>query len=76
MHEMTNWLLEHAALRLAVQGYPVTVFEKLPVAGGMMSVGIPEYRLPKDILQAEIDNILRAGVELRTNMALGRAHGR
>jgi len=61
-----------AALRLAQLGYPVTVFEKLPVAGGMMAVGIPEYRLPHDVLQAEIDNILRAGVELKLNQALGK----
>ncbi|HVN77746.1 MAG TPA: FAD-dependent oxidoreductase [Terriglobia bacterium] len=61
-----------AALRLAQKGYPVTVFEKLPVAGGMMAVGIPEYRLPRDILRIEIENILRAGVELKTNMALGK----
>ncbi len=61
-----------AALRLAQQGYGVTVFEKLPVAGGMMAVGIPEYRLPRDVLNAEIDNIRRAGVEIRCNQALGR----
>ena len=61
-----------AALRLAQQGYRVTVFEKLPVAGGMMAVGIPEYRLPRDILNVEIDNIRRAGVEIRCNQALGR----
>jgi len=61
-----------AALRLAQKGYPVTVFEALPVAGGMMAVGIPEYRLPRDILQVEIDNIQRAGVEIRLNSALGR----
>ncbi|MFH1929520.1 MAG: NADH-ubiquinone oxidoreductase-F iron-sulfur binding region domain-containing protein, partial [Chloroflexota bacterium] len=61
-----------AALRLAQKGYPVTVFEKLPVAGGMMAVGIPDYRLPRDILNVEIDNIRRADVEIKTNMALGR----
>jgi len=61
-----------AALRLAQKGYPVTVFEKLPVAGGMMAVGIPDYRLPRDILNIEIDNIRRADVEIKTNMALGR----
>ncbi len=61
-----------AALRLAQLGYPVTVFEKLPVAGGMMAVGIPEYRLPRDILRVEIENILRAGVELKTNVASGQ----
>jgi NADH-quinone oxidoreductase subunit F len=61
-----------AALRLAQKGYPVTVFEALPVAGGMMAVGIPEYRLPRDILNVEIENVRRAGVEIRLNTALGR----
>lgn len=60
-----------AALRLAQLGYKVTVFEALPVAGGMLAVGIPEYRLPRDILNIEIDNIKRAGVEIRLNTALG-----
>jgi len=60
-----------AALRLAQQGYKVTVFEKLPVAGGMMAVGIPDYRLPRDILNEEIESIRRAGVEIRCNQALG-----
>ncbi|NLE74427.1 MAG: FAD-dependent oxidoreductase [Actinobacteria bacterium] len=61
-----------AALRLAQEGYGVTIFEKLPVAGGMMAVGIPDYRLPRDILNEEIDNIRRAGVDIRCNQALGR----
>jgi len=61
-----------AALRLAQKGYPVTVFEALPVAGGMMAVGIPDYRLPQDILRLEIENIQRAGVEIKLNTALGR----
>jgi NADH-quinone oxidoreductase subunit F len=61
-----------AALRLAQQGYRVTVFEKLPVAGGMMAVGIPDYRLPHDILDQEINHIRRAGVEIQCNQALGR----
>jgi len=61
-----------AALRLAQKGYPVTVFEALPVAGGMMAVGIPEYRLPRDILNVEIENIERAGVEIKLNTALGK----
>ena len=60
-----------AALRLAQRGYGVTVYEKLPVAGGMMAVGIPEYRLPKEPLFAEIENIERAGVEIRCNQSLG-----
>ncbi|MGM0401397.1 MAG: FAD-dependent oxidoreductase [Chloroflexota bacterium] len=61
-----------AALRLAQWGYDVTVHEALPMAGGMMAVGIPEYRLPRDILQAEIDNIKRAGVEIVLNSELGQ----
>jgi NADH-quinone oxidoreductase subunit F len=61
-----------AALRLAQWGYGVTVHEALPVAGGMMAMGIPDYRLPRDILQMEIDNIARAGVEVKLNSALGR----
>ena len=61
-----------AGLRLAEWGYDVTIFEALPVAGGMMAVGIPEYRLPRDILQAEIDNIKRAGVKIELNKRLGR----
>ncbi len=64
-----------AALRLAQWGYDVTVHEALPVAGGMMAVGIPEYRLPKDILNIEIDNVRRAGVEIVLNSKLGRDFG-
>ncbi|MBC7234450.1 MAG: FAD-dependent oxidoreductase [Chloroflexi bacterium] len=54
-----------AAHFLARAGHRVTIFEALPVAGGMMRVGIPAYRLPRDVLQREIDNILDLGVELR-----------
>lgn len=61
-----------AAYLLARGGYPVTVFEAMPVAGGMMAIGIPEYRLPKDVLQAEIARILSLGVDLRLDTALGR----
>jgi heterodisulfide reductase subunit A-like polyferredoxin len=60
-----------AAYFLAREGYPATVFEKLPVAGGMMAVGIPEYRLPRDILKAEIDVIEKMGVEIKTGVAFG-----
>jgi heterodisulfide reductase subunit A len=52
---------------LKLQGHDVTVFEALPVAGGMMRVGIPEYRLPAEILQREIDEIIDLGIELRLN---------
>jgi heterodisulfide reductase subunit A-like polyferredoxin len=60
------------AYHLALKGYRPTIFEALPKAGGMLRVGIPDYRLPKDVLDREIDNILRLGVELQTNTALGR----
>jgi len=52
---------------LAVLGHKVTVFEALPVPGGMMRVGIPSYRLPYDMIQKEIDDILALGVELKCN---------
>jgi heterodisulfide reductase subunit A-like polyferredoxin len=54
-----------AAHQLARMGYGVTIFEALPVAGGMMRVGIPAYRLPREVLQREIDDILKLGVELK-----------
>ncbi len=54
-----------AAWDLAMAGYPVTIFEALPVAGGMLAVAIPEYRLPKAILQKEIDEIKELGVEIK-----------
>jgi NADPH-dependent glutamate synthase beta subunit-like oxidoreductase/NAD-dependent dihydropyrimidine dehydrogenase PreA subunit len=61
-----------AAFYLARLGYPVTVFEAMPVPGGMMAIGIPEYRLPRTVLQAEIQRILDAGVELKLNAVMGR----
>jgi heterodisulfide reductase subunit A-like polyferredoxin len=60
------------AYYLAREGYQVTVFEKLPVLGGMLAVGIPPYRLPKDILEAEIDVIRQMGVEFRTGVEIGK----
>lgn len=56
-----------AALYLAKSGHKVTVFEALPVAGGMMRVGIPEYRLPRDILSREVEYIESVGVEIKLN---------
>lgn len=56
-----------AGYYLAKLGHKVTVFESLPVAGGMLRVGIPAYRLPTEILDAEIEEIKRVGVEIRTN---------
>ena len=55
-----------AAYYLANQGHAVTVFDSLPLAGGMMRFGIPEYRLPRDILDSEIEDIRNRGVEIKT----------
>ena len=52
---------------LARQGCQVTIFEALPVPGGMMRVGVPAHRLPPEVIQREIDAILAAGIELRLN---------
>ncbi|MEW6547104.1 MAG: FAD-dependent oxidoreductase [Bacillota bacterium] len=59
------------AYHLARRGYQVTVYEALPVLGGMLRVGIPPYRLPKDLLDAEIDLIRRMGVEFHSGVAVG-----
>ena len=61
-----------AARDLALRGYAVTVFDEYPEPGGMLRWGIPEYRLPRDILSREIDDILNLGVELRANTKVGR----
>jgi NADH-quinone oxidoreductase subunit F len=57
---------------LAIRGYQVVVFEELPEPGGMMRYGIPSYRLPRNILKAEIDAIETLGVEIRCNTRAGR----
>ena len=56
---------------LAQLGYATTVFEALPVAGGMLRVGIPDHRMPPDVLQKEIDQICALGVDLRLNQRCG-----
>ena len=61
-----------AAYYLAVEGYAVTVFEALPAAGGWLTVGIPEYRLPKDVINAEIKIIEDLGVDIRLNTRVGK----
>jgi NADH-quinone oxidoreductase subunit F len=61
-----------AAYFLTLKGVPCTIFEALPLAGGMLAVGIPEFRLPKKILKNEIDFIVKMGVEIKTNYALGK----
>ena len=52
---------------LAQMGYPVTVFEALPVGGGMLSVAIPDFRLPREVIEKEIDYIAKRGVEIKYN---------
>lgn len=59
------------AYYLALEGYRSTIFEALPVAGGMLAVGIPAYRLPREVLNREIEYITRLGAEIRTNTPLG-----
>lgn len=61
-----------AAYYLARRGYAVTVFDAMPVAGGMMAIGIPDYRLPRAELHRDIAAIQDLGVELRLNTAIGR----
>jgi formate dehydrogenase beta subunit len=60
-----------AAHDLALLGYPVTIFEAAPVPGGMLHLGIPEYRLPREVVQAQVREILDLGPELRLNARLG-----
>jgi NADPH-dependent glutamate synthase beta subunit-like oxidoreductase/NAD-dependent dihydropyrimidine dehydrogenase PreA subunit len=64
-----------AANDLIAKNFSVTVFEALPAAGGMMRVGIPEYRLPYDLVQKEIDEIVARGVELKLNSRVDDAVG-
>lgn len=59
------------AYQLARRGYPVTVFEAFPKTGGMLRYGIPDYRLPQDTLDAEINRVIDMGVELRLNTSVG-----
>lgn len=57
---------------LARMGYKVTIFEALHLAGGVLVYGIPEFRLPKAIVQQEIENLKALGVEVNTNVVIGR----
>ena len=62
-----------AAYDLALLGYSITIFEAAQVAGGMLHLGIPEYRLPRSVVEAQIREILDAGdVTLKLNSAAGR----
>ncbi len=60
------------AADLARRGYKVTIFEALHVAGGVLVYGIPEFRLPKDIVRKEIETLKSLGVEIATNMVIGK----
>ena len=57
---------------LAKKGYDVTVFEALHAAGGVLVYGIPEFRLPKSIVKKEVDHLVAMGVEIKTNMVIGK----
>lgn len=61
-----------AAGDLAKMGYGVTIYEALHLAGGVLVYGIPEFRLPKAIVQKEIDNLKEIGVDIQTNMVIGK----
>jgi len=62
-----------AAHDLALMGYAVTIFEASPVAGGMLYLGIPEYRLPRDVVEAQVREIIETGdITLKLNHAAGR----
>jgi NADH-quinone oxidoreductase subunit F len=61
-----------AAYFLALKGHPVTIFEKLPKPGGMLSYGIPEYRLPRAIIAQEIEDIKARGVEIKCGVEIGK----
>ncbi len=64
-----------AGYYLCKKGYSVTIFESLPVAGGMMAVGIPDFRLPRNLLNLEIDQIRQAGVEIKTDSPVTDING-
>ncbi len=60
------------AYDLIRKGYKVTIFEALPVIGGMMAVGIPDYRLPREVLNRDIEYLKGLGIEIRTNTPIGK----
>ena len=61
-----------AAYFLAKEGYKVSVYEAMPETGGMMRYGIPEHRLPRSVIDSEIENLKRYGIEIHTNTAIGK----
>lgn len=61
-----------SAIDLSKKGYSVTIFDKLPVFGGMMRVGIPEYRLPRDVIEKEYSILQKLNVEIRLSTEIGK----
>src|SRR5690606_38476079 len=61
-----------AAADLALMGYKVTLFESLHAPGGVLRYGIPEFRLPKAIVDYEVGNLKKLGVEIKTNVLIGK----
>ncbi len=61
------------AADLAKKGHKVTIFEALHVAGGVLMYGIPEFRLPKNVVQAEVENLKQLGVDIEVNSVVGKA---
>jgi NADH-quinone oxidoreductase subunit F len=61
-----------AGYYLNQKGYQVTIFESLPIPGGMLAIAIPDHRLPKSLLKYDIENIINSGITLKTNTALGK----
>ncbi|MDO4940696.1 MAG: NADPH-dependent glutamate synthase [Erysipelotrichaceae bacterium] len=61
------------AYELSKDGYDVTIYEALHVAGGVLMYGIPEFRLPKKIVQKEIDRLVKLGVKINTNVVVGKS---
>ena len=66
-----------AANYLSLMGHEVTVYEQRPKLGGMLRYGIPDYRLPQDVLDRDIAHILTAGVNVHTGVSIGKdlSHG-
>ncbi len=62
-----------AAYFLAKKGYPITVFESMPEAGGMLITGIPEYKLPREVIRKEIQSLKAMGIEFKTNTTIGES---
>lgn len=61
-----------AGYYLSLKGFEVTIFDSLPLPGGWLIKGIPPHRLPKEILQDDIENVLKSGVEIKTGLTLGK----